>query len=470
MRALGISVTIAGQDFANLMMAGKEEADTIYGNAVLILLYVRNVKELSEKVAAQVGEADIAVESGLERKGSVVGGFIQQANIAIQRRTRLTGFDLGSLKTGEAFLVAGRNFGIIRYFPFAPLPDVAPEMSVGRYLPIVFEEADLPEVADVGNRLTALVEGRAEGTAPPPGADEDLTRTPRALLEFVGESGGGARQWASAVRAFLDGRVTVSSGRRLPPGLPARTAEPLHAAATAGLPPVVPVTPMQQLRNQGAETTETARVDAGEAARRLTEKLTTQTQVGEEAKPGSGGREADCDSDRHQGEIAPFQSIFSAEAQAEIPPEDWTDEAEDKIPSTLELPEYEQQPDPLDTLPYHEELDRETEDDAVGDPADTTVTENLQRVARDLDVADRAFDSMARSMAAKMSHGSARDRDLVTGIQAASRYHPPEDYPREPLPADAVRSTVDRILANVGQARGKTSTSQNNEAATDGSV
>lgn len=167
-RGLNFSITIAGQDLSNLEMGSKDEAEAIFGNAVLISMKVTNVKGLGEKIKEAVGEADIEAISGSEKRytGPFMG-YVDQKSTSVQRRYRVSPSDLIDQSAGQAYYFGGKYIGVFRYRPWAPLPAAADIFQVNRYLPISTTDLSVNEAVVASINLSRLLKRRMEGNSRP---------------------------------------------------------------------------------------------------------------------------------------------------------------------------------------------------------------------------------------------------------------------------------------------------------------
>lgn len=170
-RGLNFSITIAGQDLSNLEMGSKDEAAGIFGNATLITLNVKNVKEVGEKITAAVGETDVMVSSGADKvHAGPLSGYIEKLGMSVQRRFRVTPSDLLALEIGEAFMFAGKGIGTFKFRPWAPLPNKSDHFQINRYLPIEMPKQASDSVIKAATEIDKLLVRRLHGENRPAAA------------------------------------------------------------------------------------------------------------------------------------------------------------------------------------------------------------------------------------------------------------------------------------------------------------
>lgn len=217
-RSLGFSITIAGQDLSNLEMGSKDEAEAIFGNAALITLNIRNVKNLGDRIRDTVGEVDVAVSDGAEKNHSgPLFGYMESKTTKVERRTRVTSHDLVSLETGEAFLYAGKGIGTIKYNPFAPVPDPVNWFEINRFLPIDLKDRSDDRLIAGAKTLDRIVLRRLQGDSRP----REIAGMAEGLRRVFAEVSAGTGPLADRFTPDLLARVAARTVTRRDPFVPA---------------------------------------------------------------------------------------------------------------------------------------------------------------------------------------------------------------------------------------------------------
>lgn len=166
-RGLNFSITVAGQDFSNFMQGdhGSGQADAMQGNAVMICMGVRNIREIGSRIAEAEGEVDVAIQGGVERdRGLMAGSYTDSDTLQIIRRKKIDPSELTKLNKGQAIMIPGGGLEPFQYNCWSSLPKPAKYFEINRYLAIT-DEAQIEDVELQGAmqfaRLTLnLVEGR----------------------------------------------------------------------------------------------------------------------------------------------------------------------------------------------------------------------------------------------------------------------------------------------------------------------
>lgn len=427
-RSLGFSITVAGQDLANLKMGGESEFDGIFGNAILIVMKIRNLKDIGDRVRETVGEADVAVDNGLELSDGVFNGYRHTGSVSLQRRARLSPPDLLRQNTGEAILLVGGDMGFVKYFTFAPLPKPAEEFRLNRFLPISFEDEHKDERIDLSNKISAWVRGRLQGERSAP-ATQNALPSASFLPMWQAIHTGPKRKitqadWDQQVRLYLDGQIT--------PGKPSTEARSITSAEA----------PTSLLR---------PRSDHGGAGGGGFRRTTRPDPLQEESLPppaSMGARPAP--QDPIDPEDIPVFDGEGAAAAAETPagrPPSRAYHRGGSAPVTgfgLETPVS------RSMIPIREDLDRETEDDQIGDFNDLNQIPVLEGIGSQLDSAREAFNPREGSRPA--GGPMAQSRDMVAGVKETAAYRPLESSPTSQVPLAHIVKQIAAVKAN-GQNR-----------------
>lgn len=449
-RSLNISLTVAGQDLSNLRMDNNnDEAEAILGNATLYVTPIKNVKDLLDKIQAFLGEADIAVESGLDRTGSVVGGLRRQTNVSIQRRQRLTGSDITSLRTGEGYIIAGGEVGYFKYLPFAPLPKVAPEKTVNRFLgPPTFSTS--PEATEsAADTMHDWVVRRIEGRDRTPAKQSDLIKAvANQLAKIDTESTGSARaaQWKAVITsgAFPEALATRTRDTSTQtPALPAQASAPLYrrpaitqfpAAEPAPPAPAPSPLPAPAGRPDQAPPPAPPRAPSVEATMGSALPPTRERATPPTSFPSPP--------------VVPSQGFFGQPVDAtpdigeETAPDDcWEDPSVGQAAARLRR----LQSSPDAPLPLKSDVDNETALDATGDLSDPSSAERIQDATTQVGLALTALGRSEVGSPKMTPLDRARAEDLVNTIRKSEVYRPPASAPTRPQAPENVRKWMEKV-------------------------
>lgn len=417
-RGLGFSITVAGQDLANLKMGGESEFDGIFGNAILICMKIRNLKDIGDRVRETVGEADVAVDSGLEMSDGLFNGYRHTGSVSLQRRARLTPPDLLRQNTGEAILMVGGDLGFIKYFTFAPLPKPADDFQLNRFLPISFEKDHTDSKLELSKKLTAWVRGRLQGERAAPNTYNGLPHTLVRPMwerihidsnkEFTQEFS--QEHWNKQVRDLVDGTAPAGKG----------TPEPTITQAES-------VAPIMRLRPGDAGTGRSDR-GAGRSGGSPTARAPRTAPAPEAPMPPPPASPPEIET-IHEPEAPPLPDFddFDQEPAARSAIGGFGLE-------TPVNPAY---------FAIREDLDRETEDDAIGDFRDNTQTPVFEKIQAAIDATQQA--SSPEVVPRRGAGPAAQGRDFVAGMSTTGAYQPLAQSPGSQIPAQHLQSLIEHM-------------------------
>lgn len=487
-RSLGFSITIAGQDFSNIKIQGTgDESDAIFGNAVLICLPIRNTKELGDRIKDMVGEADIAVEGGLDKKTGMVSGYMQKLDVSIQRRFRVTSSDLLELNTGQAWMFVGRNIGNIKFYPWSPLPEKADSFTVNRFLPASLDRWDVAPEISFSNGLDKLIKARIEGNnlstvgadSLPPTAKR-VMRDARSRLnkgQCVSEDKEAESIFYGAMMlqsALLQSRAAGVKAQQLraelgpralsqsPPGRPELSVPPGRfqeraVSAAAGAAPQVRA-PRPQVSEPPPDPAPSKPAAQYEMPQLLTDEgpdlPEPQEVAGEPGPPvpATSSYVASSPVERHEPasqppiRVPPSAGSFGFGGSDDISDNaHWSD-----LPGSLGVPSKWQAASSMERrLAAQTSLDSESDEDHNGDVNDVgamsrvTNTHAQAAVALQTMSGGSADQQTARAYANAQPHA----RDFAGGLTAGAAYKVPVEAPTEPLPGDTLMTAVHRLKA-----------------------
>lgn len=418
-RGANFSITYTAQDFSNLEIGDKTEAEAIFGNATPIYGLIKNTRGTGERATGQAGEADIAVHQSLERLGSVVKSFNSADTAHITRRARIEAHDLFTLKTGHFYMIAGTGDHIIHFAAFAPAPPRSDYMRVNRFLPIVLQDARADVVTEGAAIVGRLLMNRLEGNAKP----RQPADLPPGIRAFLACARSNPREASSGFVGALDESLSkaVHAGEEAMPALSAAelfAGEPVDLgaqvislpAARAVTPPAYKPTPPSQPRS------------AVQVVAPAPKPAPTPPQPKRSKKP-------------------PVQTAMPLDHDGAV-----SDEAA------------------LDDLLF--------QDDQAHVRADGVLAEVFPDPESDADL-ESAMAAIQRELysdpvaAEQPADGSekAQMRELTQAVRAAGEYHPPEEVTPPKVSGARLAAAIDRLRASAGvAARAASSTARDADA------